>query len=136
MQQPAAEDAMLADYTSPEGRASLSRMLFKLFSLWQLTPAAETALLGLNPNSRASLDAYRAGKPLANSHDLLDRAGHLLAIHKSLRILFPYDRELAYSWVSCPNKAFGGKTPLEVMVEYRFAGLLKVRAYLEHARGR
>lgn len=136
MQQSAAEDAILVDHTGAEGRASLSRMLFKLFSLWQLTPAAERALLGLNPNSRISLKGYRSGKPLANSQDLLERAGHLLAIHKSLRILFSHDRDLAYSWVNCPNKAFSGKTPLEVMIQYRFAGLIKVRAYLESARDR
>lgn len=130
------EDADLADYTSLEGRTRLSKMLMKLFDHWSLSIAEQAALLGLHSESRTSMKGYRAGKPLANSQDLLERAGHLLAIHKSLRILFPYDRDLAYSWVRSPNRTFHGKSPLEVMIEYRFAGLLKVRAYLEHARGR
>jgi len=59
-----------------------------------------------------------------------------LATTSRASLLFPYDRDLAYSWVTCPNRAFNGKSPLDVMLEYRFAGLLRVRAYLDFARGR
>jgi len=124
------------DVTSEEGRAALAKMVTRLFDLWGLPGAAQASLLGLATTSRASLSGYKNGKALANTPDLLERVGHLLSIHKSLRILFPYDRDLAYSWVTCPNRAFNGKSPLDVMLEYRFAGLLRVRAYLDFARGR
>lgn len=124
------------DVTTEESRAALAKMVTRLFDLWELPGTAQAALLGLATTSRTSLSGYKNGKPLANTPDLLERVGHLLSIHKSLRILFPYDRDLAYSWITCPNRAFNGKSPLEVMLEYRFAGLLRVRAYLDFARGR
>ena len=66
-------------------------------------------LLGLSTQSRSTIARYRRGEPLADSADLLARAGHLLGIHKALRILFPHDRDLAYRWVSTPNRRFGAR---------------------------
>ena len=40
----------------------------------------------------------------------------LLEIHACLRTLYPYDRELAYSWVTTKNKAFKGRAPLDFML--------------------
>ncbi len=122
--------------TSEETRARLSRVITTLFRHWQLDSKQQAILLGLAPTNRASLSAYKRGKALPNSIDMLDRVGHLLSIHKSLRILFPHDRQIAYSWVSSPNRAFNGMSPLDVMTQYRFAGLLKVRAYLDFAQSR
>lgn len=124
------------DPSSIESRIRLAKMIMKLFDRWQLSPADQAALLGFGLTSRVSLNQYRMGKPLPKRADLLDRVGNLLAIHKSLRILFPHDLSLAYSWVGAQNRAFDGMRPLDVMVKYRFAGLLRVRAYLEHARAR
>ena len=66
---------------------------------------------------------------------MLERVGHLLAIHKKLRMLFPRNRDLAYAWMSTRNKAFGGRTPAEVVADSGFAGLLMVRSYLDCVRG-
>ena len=63
------------------------------------------------------------------------RVGHLLGIHKNLRLLFPQNRDLAYRWMSTRNKAFDNLTPVEVVKAWGFAGLLMVRAYLDRARG-
>lgn len=124
------------DITSEASRASLSKMLMGLFDHWGLDSEKRLMLLGLSPANRASLSNYKKGAPLPNSTDLLDRAGHLLSIHKSLRILFPHDRHIVYGWVTAANKAFNGKTPLDVMIERKFVGVLMVRAYLDTARGR
>ena len=78
---------------------------------------------------------YRKGEPLGASRDLLERAGHVLAIHKNLRLIFPQDRDLAYAWMTRRNRAFDGRTPVEVIREWGFTGLLMVRAYLDRNRG-
>ncbi|NCV71541.1 MAG: DUF2384 domain-containing protein, partial [Betaproteobacteria bacterium] len=52
-----------------------------------------------------------------------------------LRLLFPQNRDLAYRWMSTRNKAFDNLTPVEVVKEWGFAGLLMVRGYLDRARG-
>ena len=83
-------------------------MMVQLLDHWQLAPPTRRSLLGLSAQSRSTIARYRRGEPLADSADLLARAGHLLGIHKALRILFPHDRDLAYRWVSAPNRRFGG----------------------------
>lgn len=120
---------------SREGRQRLARVVLKLFDHWELSAVEQAALLGLSPDNRASIARYRRGEPLGDSRDLLERAGHLLGIHKSLRILFPHDRDLVYSWVRTPNARLGS-TPLEIMIARGFEGLLAVRRYLDFERGR
>jgi len=110
-------------------------MVAALLDHWQLSAAEQTAVLGLSVSSRSTLARYRKGEPLADSRDLMDRAGHLLGIHKSLRILFPHDRDLAYRWVKQPNRRLGAR-PLDLVLQYGFEGLLAIRRYLDFERGR
>lgn len=116
-------------------RIVLAKMLMKAFELWMVDNEGQLALLGLAAENRAALSRYRKGEPLGANRDLLERAGHLLAIHKNLRLLFPHDRDLAYRWMTTRNRAFDYRTPVEVVREWGFTGLLMVRAYLDHARG-
>ena len=88
-----------------------------------------------NGNARAALSNYRSGKPIGTSRDQYERVGHLLGIHKNLRLLFPQNRDLAYRWMTTRNKAFDNLTPVDVVKEWCFAGLLMVRGYLDRARG-
>ncbi len=116
-------------------RGAIARMLMQLFEHWQLETVEQLDSLGLSTNNRGALTRYRNGAQLSKKRDLLDRAGHLLGIHKSLRLLFPYDRNLAYAWMKTRNKAFDNLSPIEVICLHGFAGLLKVRTYLDRVRG-
>lgn len=116
-------------------RSAIAKMLMQLFDHWGLSTEDQLALLGLATSNRAALTRYRKGDPIAPSRDTLDRAGHLLGIHKNLRLLFPHNRDLAYAWMSTRNQAFEGRTPVETVRDWGFAGLLMVRAYLDRARG-
>ena len=119
------------DPRDSEYRKSLARLTIRLFDLWNLNTEDQAILLGLATNKPSILSKYRNGKPLDDNLDLLDRAGHLLGIHKSLRMIFPNNKELAYRWVTQPNKHFNNKSPLDIMKERRFEGLLAVRRYLD-----
>ncbi len=130
------EQARRIDLRSRENRGRLARLVVALFDRWGLSTADQAALLGLSPGSRATLARYRRGEPLADQADLISRAGHLLGIHKALRILFPHDRDLAYRWVTTPNRRFDHHTPLEIMRRYGYEGILAVRRYLDFERGR
>lgn len=116
-------------------RAELAKMVMSLFGHWQLSTEDQLALLGLSTTNRGALTRYRKGEPLAPNRDLLERAGILLGIHKSLRLLFPHNPELAYAWMTTRNRAFEGMTPVETIRQWGFQGLLMVRAYLDKARG-
>ncbi|MCA3176034.1 MAG: DUF2384 domain-containing protein [Burkholderiales bacterium] len=110
-------------------------MVMALLDHWKLSTEDQAALLGLAPSNRAALSNYRSGKAIGTSRDQFERVGHLLGIHKNLRLLFPKNRDLAYAWMTTRNKAFGNLTPVDVVREYGFAGLLMVRGYLDRVRG-
>jgi len=116
-------------------RQSLAKMVIRLFDHWGLTTADRAAALGLSETNRATLSNYRKGEPLGESRDLIERVGHLLGIHKSLRIIFPHDRDLAYRWMTTPNARFG-MSPIGVVRQYGFEGLISIRRYLDFERGR
>jgi len=118
---------------SREGRVRLARLVMQLFAHWEVSTAEQAALLGLSANNRATLVRYRKGEPPADSRDLLDRVGHLLGIHKSLRTLFAQDPDLAYRWMTTPNRRLGAR-PVDVVIERGFEGLLAIRRYLDFAR--
>ena len=117
-------------------RGRISKMIMQLFDHWGLSTAEQLSLLGLSKANRAALTKYRQGSPLANDRDKLERAGIPLGIHKSLRLLFPQNRDLAYNWMSQPNRAFQGASPVQVIDERGMLGLYMVRAYLDRQRGR
>lgn len=132
------DNAMLpAANTSAEAidRRAVAGMLMKLFDHWRLTTEEQLDALGFSLTNRAVLGRYRRGEPITNSRDTLERAGHLLGIHKNTRLLFPHNRDLAYAWIKTRNRAFDNRTPIEVIREFGFAGLLMVLAYLDRARG-
>jgi len=122
------------DPGSREARSRLARMVTRLFEHWGLPMAEQAAALGISAGSRSTLVRYRAGEPLADDRDLLDRVSHLLGIHKSLRILFPHDRDLAYAWMTTSNRRLGAR-PIELVVRHGFEGLLALRRYLDFQRG-
>jgi hypothetical protein len=51
-----------------------------------------------------------------------------------LRILFT-ENERVYAWVKKPNKAFGCRSALEIMLQGQIMDLFDVRFYLDAARG-
>jgi len=115
-------------------RAAFTGMIMKLFDHWKLSDQERAAVLGLK--SVRTIARYRNGGVIANRVELIKRVEHLLAIHKSLRILFPSDRDIVYGWVKAANEAFKGKRPLDVMISEGVAGLQSVRRYLEFQRER
>src|SRR5688500_3148745 len=123
------------DLHARASRERLARMVGSLLDHWKLSPVDQAVLLGLSAQSRSTSARYRRGAPLADSAALLARAGHLLGIHKALRIIFPHDRSLVYRWVGAPNARFGD-TPLEIMKRHGYEGILAVRRYLDFERGR
>jgi hypothetical protein len=116
-----------------QDRIALAKMVMALFDHWKLSTGDQATLLGLASSNRAALSSYRRGKPIGTSRDQYERVVHLLGIHKALRLLFPQNRELVYCWMTTRNRAFENLTPLEVIRESGFAGLLMVRSYLDHA---
>ena len=123
------------EVTASHDRGALAKMVMALLEHWKLSTEDQAALLGIASSNRAALSNYRSGKPIGTSRDQYERVGHLLGIHKSLRLLFPQNRDLAYRWMTSRNKAFDNLTPVDVVKEWGFTGLLMVRGYLDRTQG-
>lgn len=109
-----------------------TQMLMRLFEHWKLTYKQQALALGLSPHTQTSIYNYKMGKQaLPLYRDIQDRVGHLFAIHKYLRRAYPFNKELAYLWVTKPNLDFNHQSPFEVICKEGYLGLVKVRNYLE-----
>lgn len=121
---------------SEHNRSRISKMSIMLFEHWNLSTKDQLGLLGVSKNNRSLLQRYRRGGPLINDRDKLDRVAMLLSIHKSLRLLFPHNRNMAYSWMTTPNRAFKEGTPTKLIDEQGMMGLYIVKKYLNRQIGR
>lgn len=132
--EPSSEPSVNLD--SEESRVKIAKMILVLFEHWQLTQVEQLNLLGMSDQSRSSLDKYKKGeKPFPKNRDLFDRVGYLLAIHKALRLLYPQNSEIRYSWVNRRNKAFDNYSPLEIIQNQGILGFARVARYLDFVRG-
>jgi hypothetical protein len=117
-------------------RRRLAKMCLRLLELWGLNRRQQAIMLGLSPETRSTLRRFAQGAPLPDQRDILDRAGHLMGILKSLELLFPENPELVETWATTRDRALGGATPYEIVAAEGVAGLRDLRAYLDYLRGR
>jgi hypothetical protein len=120
---------------SDEARKALARMVTRLFELWNITTADQLELLGLSRTSRAQISKYRSGGAVPSSRDMLDRIGWLLAIHKSLRLLYPHNENIRYTWIKRRNRILDDQRPLDIMKHQGLIGIARVARYLDFLRG-
>lgn len=129
------QPALYPDPPTRHERVVLAQALVRLLEFWGLPAADRLTLLGLSGENRTALQRYARGEPLAASRDLLDRGGHLLGIHKSLKLLYPRNDDIVHGWMASPNERFGGQTPVEVVRRLGLPGLVMVRGTLDVMRG-
>ena len=113
-------------------RRHQTEMVMKLFELWKLTYKQQAIALGLSPNTESSIHNYKFGKQhLPQLRDIQDRIRLLLMIHKYLRRAYPYNKELAYRWITTRNIDFNNFSPFEIISRDGYMGLVKINNYLE-----
>ena len=118
-----------------DARRKPARMVTRLFELWNLPTADQLELLGLSRTSRAQISKYRKGGALPSSRDMLDRIGWLLSIHKNLRLLYPRNENIRYTWVKRRNQILDDQRPLDIMKYQGLIGIARVARYLDYIRG-
>ncbi|MBL7685692.1 MAG: DUF2384 domain-containing protein [Deltaproteobacteria bacterium] len=118
-----------------KNREVITRAFFNLMEKWQLKRDEEAQLLGWNyKEKRTRIEAMRNGKAIDQDRDKLERMIDLINIHKSLRILFPHDRQAVYDWVKIKRDRFGNHSALELMFENGKEGIRAIRHYLDYER--
>ena len=80
--------------------------------------------------------AVREHRDITLDVDVLTRISAILGIHQALCILFGPEAA-GIAWLKQPHRAivFGGRPPLDLVVDGGLDGLLTVRRFLDAARG-
>ena len=91
---------------------ALLKLVSNLFDKWELTGAERHDLL--SPDD-----------------ELEDRVGWLLSIHKALRLLYPQNPEICYSWVKRRNQLFDNQAPLQIMQQSGIPGMKAMAFHLD-----
>ncbi|APJ04324.1 antitoxin Xre/MbcA/ParS toxin-binding domain-containing protein [Silvanigrella aquatica] len=114
----------------------LGKAFWKIAHLYGFNREQQAGLLGL-PNYRQRLIKLEKEQLIPKDVDKKNRVGLLLGIHKNLRILFPYNREIVYSWMSHPEEVLGGLVPIDFILEdpaLSYERLAFVRRRLDYIR--
>ena len=117
-------------------RKTLAKAFWKLVKHYSLVQREQAGLLGIKEN-RSRLNKLREEVELPDDPDKYLRVAHLIGIHKNLRVLFPHNREVVYSWMKTPRDLFQGQSAIEyILSDYlrSLPRLASVRRVLDQIR--
>ena len=116
---------------SNEKQSLAMQGFFGIMERWAVDNATARAILG-SPPERTFFD-WKRGRVARLSNDTLRRIGYAAGIWKALQIVYSNPQH-ADSWISRPNRAFGGQAPLTRMAAGDVTDLAAVREYIDVAR--
>src|SRR5258708_19931738 len=114
------------DPATRTGNLSLATF-FKIAELWSLTIEQQITLLG-SP-ARSTFYKWKKEGGLLST-DTEERVSHLISIFKALQIVVP-DAKTADTWLHRPNKYFGGRSALSVMLDPKMTHIFPLTNYLD-----
>jgi hypothetical protein len=121
---------------STRGRLTPSAVegMVRLAAIWRLTGPEVCALLG-DVSERTWFRMKKGVWSGTLTQDTLTRISALVGIFKGLRLLF--SEPLSDEWVRLPNKGplYGGRRPLDTMIEGGIPKILEVRRHIDALRG-
>ncbi|MHB1305052.1 MAG: antitoxin Xre-like helix-turn-helix domain-containing protein [Acidiphilium sp.] len=108
--------------------------MVKLAEIWRLTSSEASALLG-DVSERTWFRMKKGERTGDLSQDVLTRISAIVGIFKGLRLLF--SEPLCDEWIRLPNKGpvYGGRRPLDALIEGGIPKLLEVRRHIDALRG-
>ena len=104
---------------------------FRILELWGASNAQARRILGAPPER--TYFEWKANRAKRLPEDVLRRIGYVAGIFMALQVVYA-DAPQADTWVTRPNRHFGGHTPLERMAAGDVTDLAAVRDYLDAAR--
>lgn len=103
-------------YSETEILKTAGEAFWNLASHYRLTQAEAGMLLGISEKNRGRLGELEDAKEIPP--ESLMRVSQLLGIHKSLRIIYPENREIVYGWMKTPLPELGERTPLQYIRDH------------------
>ena len=123
-------DASTRERLTPAAVAAVVR----LAEIWKLSSPEVCFLLG-DVSERTWFRMKKGAWSGVLSQDTLTRVSALVGSFKGLRLLF--SEPLSDEWIRLPNKGpvYGGRRPLDAMIEGGIPKMLEVRRHIDALRG-
>ena len=121
-----------------ENSLVLGRAFWNLVRLYNFDRSEQALLLGIK-NTRSRLNDLEKEDRIPVENDVFFRVGTLLGIHKNLRLLFPYNRDLVYKWMKTEQPLLNNQIPIDYIKAepiHSMARLFSIRRLLDQVRVR
>jgi hypothetical protein len=115
---------------------SLARAFWNLADKYNLSSSDLKVILGRDLDAK-TIKKYKEAESFPEGADFVLRAAHMLSIHWSLRVLYPHNPSLVYSWMKTKSPEFGNKSPMEILKDSgfkSFIALMRLRNFLDYKR--
>ncbi|HMQ11690.1 MAG TPA: hypothetical protein PKC21_09115 [Oligoflexia bacterium] len=114
----------------------LGKAFWSIVKLYNLNREEQALILGVKKNGQRLLDLEKKNS-IPEDVDKFSRVGILIGIHKNLRMLYPYNRELVYGFIKQPWSLLNKKSPIDFLKEdpkASFQRLFTLRRMLDNLR--
>ena len=101
---------------------------------WRLKPEHQVVLLGYQSDVRIGMQVLE-GRDRANTREVKERAGYVVAIGIGLGILYEENVHAENDWLRCRREILNDRAPLDLMLGGRMSDLIAVNRLVERERG-
>jgi hypothetical protein len=123
----------MSDDKQQQALADITRAVMNLLEGWKLDNSTMHAILAMPREVRPrSFAHFRNGKAtFPNDPDVLRRSQYLLRIADALRTAYPMNPRMSGRWIHQPQRRFGGRTPISMILDQGETGLVTVLSELD-----
>ncbi len=116
-----------------QARTDVTMAIMALLDEWSLNSAQMQVVLSLPESVRTrAFNKYRDGNDcLPDDPAVLRRARYLLGIADALRTTYPCNPKMGGRWIRQPQRRYGRRTPLSIILEDGEQGLVAMLAQLD-----
>lgn len=114
----------------------IAKAFWNLAKKYELSHNDLVLIFGRNFDPK-TLAKYKDTNSLPEGHDSFMRVIHLLGMHNSLKVIYPHNPSLVYSWMKHKDTYLKNLTPLEFIKESgvkSLSAIIFLRNFLDYKR--
>ncbi len=117
-----------------EDKGTLAGMIIQLLDTWEIDSAKQIVFLSLPEKTPLrAIRKYRQNTPFPENDILMEKIEHIIGIADALRTTYPRNSQMGAQWMNKPHRRFGGRTPVNIMLNEGISGFIAVRSQLDCA---
>lgn len=119
---------------SLEEKIELTRHIMRLLNSWKISSEDQVQVLALPEGTRTRhLSKFKKDTPFPDDKKIYERIIHFLGIADALRTSYPHNAQMGPVWMNQGHRRFGGRSPVQAILEDDLQGIVAVRVHLDCA---